>query len=141
MLAFAKRLPWTGLACLLAWTASGRPAHAQPDSNFRVSSDPGYQTGYTSGGARSYNNGYGAGFRTAFGSPYFGTGYYISTPDPYGGFLSGSADVISSQGQLLLDVEQSAIVHEKARQARLDTRRKRFDEDLYERQYKPTAVD
>jgi hypothetical protein len=105
-----------------------------------VGSNPANPPGATAGSAGSVNNGYGAGFR-ATPPPTYTTNYYTPAPDPYGGYLTGAANVISSQGQLLNDVEQSGVVKEQARQARLDTRRQRFDEDLYERQNKPTAVD
>jgi hypothetical protein len=66
---------------------------------------------------------------------------YTTVPDPYGGFLRGSADVISSQGKLLLDVERSVIIREQGRQAALQTRRMRFDEIMYERANTPTPAE
>src|SRR5690348_2880501 len=66
---------------------------------------------------RSGYGGYNAGYYP-YNSAY-GYGY----PDGGGGFLSGTADVISSQGELLNQMEQSKLTHEQVRQAKVDTRR------------------
>jgi hypothetical protein len=81
---------------------------------------------------------------TAYGTGGYGTGSssaYPSYNDPYGGFLRGSGDVIRSQGKLVLDLEQAKQTHEKARQARIETRRKLFDEIMYERAHTPTFTE
>jgi hypothetical protein len=75
--------------------------------------------------------GYGAG-----GSSY--SPYYESS---YGGFLRGNADVINASGQYLINFERANLAKEQVRQARLDTRRRAFDEYLYERANTPTLED
>jgi hypothetical protein len=97
--------------------------------------------------ARAAVTGFGAGFQTgtaansAFGwNPYGwpGSGYY---PGPVGGYLQGAADVISSQGQLMVNQQQAFQMKEQARQAQIQTRRQAFDEWLYERANTPTTED
>jgi hypothetical protein len=68
-------------------------------------------------------------------SPYSGYGYYET---PLGGYLRGTADIISSQGKWFKDVQQAALSREQVKQERIATRRKMFDEYLYERQNTPT---
>jgi hypothetical protein len=67
----------------------------------------------------------------------YGTGGspYSSTSDPNYGLLRGASDVINSQGKLVMNLEQAKLAHEKARQGQIDTRRKLFDEVLYERSH------
>jgi hypothetical protein len=55
--------------------------------------------------------------------------------------LSGASDVISSQGQFMVSQQQAYLMKEQVMQARIDTRRKRFDENLYEREVGPTEED
>src|SRR5437899_46454 len=68
-------------------------------------------------------------------------GYY---PRPgYGGFgpgnvLNGQANVISSSGQLYINQEQARVEREKANQAKITTKRKTFDEMMYEKANTPT---
>src|SRR5262245_21680067 len=69
-------------------------------------------------------------------SPYDG-----STGDPYGGYLHGAADVIGSQGRLLVSQQQALLSAGSVSQARLETRRREFDEWLYERANRPTRED
>ncbi len=59
----------------------------------------------------------------------------------YGGFLSGAADVINSQGQFMVSQQQAYQMREQVRQAKIDTRRKNLDEYLYERAVMPTTED
>jgi hypothetical protein len=66
------------------------------------------------------------------------TGYYESA---YGGYLRGNADVINATGQYLINYEKAKLTKEAVRQARIDTRRKVFDEYLYERANTPTLED
>jgi hypothetical protein len=65
--------------------------------------------------------------------------YY--TEDAYRGFLSGNAAVISSEGTYRKQYWESKLLREQVRQARLDTRRRVFDEYLYERSHAPTTED
>jgi hypothetical protein len=74
----------------------------------------------------------------SYGTPYMNP-YGTNVVDPYGGYLHGAADVINSQSNFMKSREQAAIIHEQARQARLETRRKIFDQWLYEMRETPTA--
>jgi hypothetical protein len=92
------------------------------------------------GGAPAYG-GYAsaAGMTAGPTTGYGGAGYggtansYGSSYDPTSGLLRGAAEVVSSQGSLVLRLEQANLTREQARQARVATRRKLFDEILYER--------
>jgi hypothetical protein len=70
--------------------------------------------------------------------PGFYGGYYES---PAAGFLRGTADLVSAQGQWLINQQQAAITKEQSRQEVIKTRRQNFDEYLYERQNTPTFED
>jgi hypothetical protein len=72
---------------------------------------------------------------------YYPPGYY--PPPGYGGFgpgnvMRGQADLLRAQGQATQDVEQARITREQANQAKLDTKRKTFDEKMYEDANRPT---
>jgi hypothetical protein len=71
-------------------------------------------------------------------SPYSGYGYYES---PIGGFMRGTADIMSAQGRWYKDVQQAMQMKEKFKQEQVNTRRMKFDEYLYEREKTPTAED
>lgn len=58
--------------------------------------------------------------------------------DPYGGYLSGAANVINAQGQYLKDTQQAYLTKEQVRGAMIDNRRKMYDEWIYERSNTPT---
>jgi hypothetical protein len=87
-----------------------------------------------------------------YGRPYygFGRGWYGYAPsygygfsygyggDPYGGYLSGAANVINAQGQYLISTQQAYLEKEQVRSAMLDNRRKALDEWLYEKANAPT---
>jgi hypothetical protein len=75
---------------------------------------------------------------------YGGPGYY----PPYGyyesdigGYLRGTADIITAQGQWFKDVQNALAMKEKYKQEQLNTRRKKLEEYLYERERTPTAED
>ena len=100
------------------------------------------------GGAALVNNpyatspGYSGG--TAALSTYGGGGYsgsYYPSYDPLAGYLRGSADVIGAEGHFRVMNEQANKLREENRQARLETRRRAFDEWLYERAKTPTPQD
>jgi hypothetical protein len=74
-------------------------------------------------------------------TPFYPTNPYINYNGPYGGYLSGAADVINSQGQFLTSTQQAYQMREQTRQAAIDTRRKNFDQNLYERAMAPTLED
>src|SRR5205823_12313177 len=67
-----------------------------------------------------------------------GYGGYGVNLDTVGGVLHGGADAIRAQGNFLIQNQQSMILREAARQARIETRRRNFDEYLYERERTPT---
>jgi hypothetical protein len=68
------------------------------------------------------------------GSPY---GSYYE--DPNGAYLRGSAQVIDSQGRIMVNQQQAFLLREQVGSQRVATARKVFDENLYERQMTPTA--
>jgi hypothetical protein len=74
-------------------------------------------------------------------SPYYPTSLYGSYYGPYGGYLAGAANVISSQGQMQVDQQQAVQMLEQTKSMRLDNRRKSVQEYLYERNVMPTAED
>jgi hypothetical protein len=74
---------------------------------------------------------------TPYANPFAYSPYY-SNADPYGGYLRGTADVINAQGNYLMQVEQAYMASEQVKQAKLDTKRKRLDEYLYEKSVLPT---
>jgi len=60
---------------------------------------------------------------------------------PAGSYLYGKADVIRAQGDVMTQNEQARILREKAYQAKIDTKRKAFDEMLYEKANTPTFTE
>jgi hypothetical protein len=67
-------------------------------------------------------------------------------PPGYGGFgpgnvLNGQASVINASGQLFINQEQARVEREKANQAKIDTKRKTFDEMMYEKANTPTFTE
>ena len=67
-------------------------------------------------------------------------------PPGYGGFgpgnvLNGQANVISASGDLFIQQEQARVEREKALQAKVDTKRKTFDEMMYEKANTPTFTE
>jgi len=76
-----------------------------------------------------------------YGSMYGGYGGYGYGYDPFSGFMRGAADILSSSGSFAVRVQESRMIGEQVKQARVDTRRKIFDEWLYERANTPTNQD
>ena len=70
-------------------------------------------------------------------SPY----YNPYSPYPYGGFLSGAADVLKAYGTVITSQEQARIMREAAKQARLDTEKKRFDLERYIKEHLKPETD
>src|SRR5437899_2044969 len=94
--------------------------HCSPGRRSYSSSGSLY-TRYTPSYGPSYGNG-----------PSYGYGPYEgATADPYGGYLRGAADIIGAQGRMLVTQQQSMLTAERVSQARLETRRREFDEWLY----------
>jgi hypothetical protein len=123
--------------------------YAQGNSNFRVvpaagaPPAPGTDTpAYSRGPIEGTMSGYRAGFnRPPATLPVYGPGFYSPYYNPYGSFTSGVADIINAQSNTWKDYEQAGIMKEQKRQAQIDTRRKSFDEWLYERDKTPTPED
>src|SRR5262249_24462064 len=91
-----------------------------------------YGGGGYGGGTSLYSSGYGSGY---------GSNPYMPNYDPYSYELMGAAQVITSQGQFLTSNQQSWQMQEQWRQAKIETRRKLFDERLYERENSPSPQD
>ncbi len=74
--------------------------------------------------------------------PYRGGGnaYYNPLGGP-GGFMYGTASVINATGNLWVNEQQARVVQQQAEQARLDTKKKAFDETMYERANTPTYTE
>jgi hypothetical protein len=99
-------------------------------------------------GAYGIGGAYGGGGYGAYGGGVYGAsgasgGYPYGSyqEDSYGGYLRGSADVINSTGRYLINRQEAGRGRELVRQARIDTRRKAFDQYLYERDNTPTLED
>ncbi len=73
--------------------------------------------------------------------PYPYPGYGGFYPGRQGGYLWGSSQVMNSYGGLIQSNEQSRILREQANQAKIDTKRKAFDERAYERANTPTFTE
>lgn len=62
-------------------------------------------------------------------------------PDPNAGALFGTASVMQALGNNILNVEQARTMREQALQARLETKKKAFDLDLYIKANTPTFTE
>jgi RNA polymerase sigma factor (sigma-70 family) len=108
-----------------------------------------YGTGVYGGAAGAYGTGVYGGAAGAYGASayggaagaYGGSAYGSYYEDAYGGYLRGNADVIGATGRFLVNQQDARHTHEQVGQARIDTRRKLFDEYLYERSNTPTLED
>lgn len=78
--------------------------------------------------------------------------YYPNPYNPYyprgagpgigqGAALSGSADVSRAYGDVIVQQENARVLREKANQAKIDTKRRAFDEMMYEKANTPTYVE
>jgi hypothetical protein len=124
------------LLCVAAWSGYPLSSYAQP--NRGQNPPPGNQAGQitnfpaTSGAQFS---------QVPIATPAYPTNPYASYQGPAGGYLSGGADVINAQGNYMVSEQQAYQMREQTRQAKMDTRRKQFDENLYERAAAPTPED
>jgi hypothetical protein len=71
----------------------------------------------------------------------FGVAPFWPAPWGAGGYLTGVANVYNAQGQYQVSSAQARILDQQARQAKLDTQRRIFDERRYERAMTPTLED
>jgi hypothetical protein len=99
--------------------------------------------------------GFGGSLSNNFGNPYsswgggggYGSGWWPGSYGPfYGDFslgntLQGVSSVVYAQGQLSIMDQQARIVQQQAAQSQLDTRRRIFDEWLYEQANTPSVQD
>jgi hypothetical protein len=72
--------------------------------------------------------------------PGYANPYYPQGSPGYN-YLNGQADVVRAQGDLANANEQARILREKANQAKIDTKRKAFDEMMYEKANTPTYTE
>jgi hypothetical protein len=72
-------------------------------------------------------------------NPYYPVGYGSGFGP--GNTLNGQANVIDATGKLFIDQEQARITREQANQAKIDTKRKTFDEMMYEKANTPTFTE
>lgn len=68
----------------------------------------------------------------------YGGGY---NPGRYGGMLYGTADVMRAQSESWTEAEKARILGEQANQAKLDTRKKAFDQAAYEKKNTPSSLE
>ncbi len=134
----------------LGYNPSGQAASYAPPSGYLGGSP--YGANLTS--MAPYGSGYGSPYAgspgmAGYGSPSYGSGtgqdyaspYQQSYPDPYGGGLKGAADAIAAQGRFEVDYQKSRLLGQEVERSKVDTRRKIYDEWLYERANTPTLVD
>jgi hypothetical protein len=134
MLRLAKRLLVIALAGAMIGSGTARLVHAQQTGNLSNQSSDNAPAARASFRSMPVMSSY---FPPSPFPYYPGYGYY----DPYGGYLSGAADVINAQGQFMMSTQQAYLQREQVRQARLENRRRTFDEYLYEREHRPTLED
>src|SRR3954470_8617379 len=73
-------------------------------------------------------------------NPYYQNPYY----PPGGGagnYLSGAADYNRSQGDVAIQFENAKQINEQTKQMKLDTKKKAFDEMMYEKANTPTYTE
>jgi hypothetical protein len=129
-LSFAN--PYAPLAALQTGQAVANPylsASVNPYASLYANAYGGSTASYAAGAANGYGNPY--------SSSYGGQGSYGY--DPIGGELHGEADVTNAQAKFQVSQQQAYQQREQDRQARITTRRKHFDEYLYEHSKTPTA--
>src|SRR5947209_6175451 len=68
----------------------------------------------------------------SYGSPISYPSYTPYIYDPFAEYLRGAADIYRAQGNYSVNYAQTKILLEKARQDAVDTRRKIYDQWLYE---------
>jgi hypothetical protein len=122
---------WAVLALVAVALLGSRPRVAQAQY-FRAAPT---QAAYNAGAAQGANAGFQVG---VLNSPYYGPGLY---QEGLGSYLSGGADVISAQGQYLIQEQDAKLKEQEVKQSRIDTRRKSFDQWMYERAVRPTLED
>jgi hypothetical protein len=92
---------------------------------------------FASSGRAQYWFRYPGGFHPGYG----GYGGYGNQYAGRGGYLHGTADIISATGDLMIKNQQAYTEQEKAKQERYVTKRKAFDEMMYEKANTPTYTE
>jgi hypothetical protein len=113
------------------------PPYVFPFNNFPVVAPA---VPFAAGFGSTYGGGYASPYASSPGLGGYDSGYY-SYADPYGGGLRGGADAIRSQGQFEQDFQKARLANQEVERSKVDTRRKIYDEWLYERANTPTVVD
>jgi hypothetical protein len=122
------------LAGLLLAAVLGLPAGARAQFRYGATPAAGYDYAQTQAVANAAAVNRASSFRYA---PVAGWGNTIVAPDPYGGFLSGAADVMAASGQYEISHQQANLTREQVKSAHLDNRRRSFDEARYEKENTP----
>jgi hypothetical protein len=133
---------WTALIGAISLGSSVTPAGAQSSPNFQPGAASYPQTAGMEAAAPSYAPP--AGFQQGQTSAPYYPPYYPSYPtiqSPVAGYLDGTANMMAAQGQWMKDLHTAGIIKEQNKQAMTDTRRKNYDEWLYERENTPTPED
>jgi len=140
MSSFMNRNCLAALAGLVLLAASATTAHAQPGQMTVGQAMAGGQLGPNLGAGRIMSLPNTAGYG---GLNSYGGGYNPYYPGDYnawaGGTLTGAANLVGAQGQLMVSQQQAFLQREQVRSAKTDNRRKTFDEYLYEKEHTPTA--
>jgi hypothetical protein len=124
----------TLLSALLTSALLAAPAAARAQQ-FRYGATP--ATGYDYATTQAVGNV--AAARSAFNYSPYSPGYWpYQIQTPLNGFLTGSADVISSTGQYEIQHQQANMTREQVKSSHIDNRRKMFDELAYEKANTPT---
>ncbi len=130
-------LAGTGFALLLAGATL---AQAQPAQQMNVGQGMTPAQFGPSGGGRIMSMPAGAG---VLQPGLMGGGYSPYFPGDFnqwaGGTLTGAANLVGAQGQLMVSQQQAFLQRENVRSAKIDNKRKAFDEYLYEKEHTPTA--
>ena len=128
-------LAGTGFALLLAGTtlaqAQAQPPAMGPGMNAQVGQPGGGRIMSVPGGVGNLQPGFG-------GMPY--SPYYPGDFNQWaGGTLTGAANLVGAQGQLMNSQQSAFLQRENVRSAKIDNKRKAFDEYMYEKEHTPTA--
>jgi hypothetical protein len=75
------------------------------------------------------------------GLPLVGAPYWLPYGNFWGGGLTGAANVLNASGEFEKQFQQARLMNQEVERSKLDTRRKRLDQWLWERDNLPTRVD
>jgi hypothetical protein len=96
--------------------------------------------GYVPGGATLSTTGYGGG-GASLDSSYYPPNPYVPSYDPYGGALTGVANVINANGKYLIDVQNARKKMNEADLGKLEVNRRIWEEAEWERKHTPRSED